>query len=103
MVEPNEDPWEGALREFQEETGLTDYSTPFGKSFIETPPYGKGKVARYYILQVEGEKKVILTPNPVTGIVEHHEFRWVKYEDAREMLVPRVVNVLAWANEEISR
>lgn len=102
MVEKDEDPWEAAVREFQEETGLTEYSTPFGNRYIETEPYGKGKVARYYLLQVEGEKEVTLVANPLTGIVEHHEFRWVSYEDAREMLVPRVVNVLDWAKKQIT-
>ena len=97
-----EDPWEAAVREFQEETGLTKYSSPFGNRYVETEPYGKGKVARYYILLVEDDKEVTLSANPVTGIIEHHEFRWVSYEEARDMLVPRVVNVLDWAKKQIT-
>lgn len=102
MVEANEDPWEAAAREFQEETGPTEYSTPFGNRYIETEPYGKGKVARYYIVQVEGDKEVTLIANPVTGIVEHHDFRWVSYEEACGMVVPRVADVLEWAKKQIS-
>lgn len=101
MVEKEEDPWEAAVREVQEETGLSQISTPFGNRYIETEPYGKGKVARYYVVLIEDEKEVTLIANPVTGIVEHHEFRWVSYEEAREMLVPRVVNVLDWAKAAI--
>jgi bis(5'-nucleosidyl)-tetraphosphatase len=101
MVEKNEDPWEAAVREVQEETGLTHLCTPFGKTFIETEPYGKGKVARYYVVLVEDEKEVTLIANPQTGIIEHHEFRWVTIEDARRMLVPRVANVLGWAKQQI--
>lgn len=98
MVEENEDPWTGALREVEEETGLSQISTPWGKKFFETKPYGKGKVARYYLVKVEEEKDVIITANPVTGIIEHHEFRWETYKNARELLVPRVQEVLDWAH-----
>lgn len=97
MVEQGEDPWDAALREVKEETGLSKFSTPFKKKFVETKPYAKGKVARYYILKVTGEEEISLTPNPITGIIEHHEFRWVDLERARELLVPRVQEVLAWA------
>lgn len=101
MVEKDEDPWDAALREVREETGLDHISTPFGKRFIETEPYGKGKVARYYVVLIENEKEVTLLANPITGIIEHHEFRWVSYQHAREMLVPRVVTVLDWAKKQI--
>lgn len=98
MVEENEDPWKAALREVEEETGLTKVSTPWGENFFETQPYGKGKVARYYLVKVEEDKDVMIIANPVTGIIEHHEFRWSPYEEARELLVPRVQQVLDWAN-----
>lgn len=101
MVENAEDPWDAALREVEEETGLNQITTPFGKSYIETEPYGKGKVARYYLVLIEDEKDVTLLANPITGIIEHHEFRWVNFEEAREMLVPRVINVLDWAKKQI--
>lgn len=98
MVEENEDPWAAALREVEEETGLTQISTPWGNDFFETRPYGKGKVARYYLVKIEEVTEIRITANPVTGIIEHHEFRWCTYEDARELLVPRVQEVLDWAN-----
>lgn len=96
MVEKNENPWKAALREVEEETGLTIFSYPVGQEFIETEPYGKKKVARYYLIKVEDKKTVTLVPNPITGIIEHHEFRWVSYEEAHEMVVPRIQKVLEW-------
>lgn len=96
MVEEDEDAWDAAIREVKEETGLTSFATPWGKAYFETKPYGKGKVARYYLIRTDQEA-VILLPNPVTGIVEHHEHRWLPYEAARQLLVPRVQEVLDWA------
>lgn len=101
MVEAGEDPWDAALREVKEETGLTKFSVPFNKQFIETLPYGKGKVARYYLIAVEEKIDISLVPNPVTGIIEHHEYRWLTFEKASKILVPRVKLVLNWANELI--
>ncbi len=101
MVEAEEDPWSAALREVEEETGLTKFSIPFKNKFFETLPYGKGKVARYYLIVVEEKKDIIFAPNPVTGIIEHHEHRWLTYDEALKILVPRVQEVLNWADDLI--
>lgn len=102
MVEVDEDPWAAALREVEEETGLTFFSFPCEKEFTETEPYGKNKIARYYILKIEDNKKVSLAPNPLTGIIEHHEFRWMSFDEATLLVVPRVKNVLDWAKSKLS-
>ncbi len=99
---PGEDPWEGALREIQEETGLKNLTDSWKKSFYETRPYGKGKVARYYILEANPDQQVALLPNPENGIVEHHEYRWLPYHSVRLLLNPRIQEVLDWANETIN-
>ena len=100
-VEKDEDPWEAAMREVFEETNLKNFSRPFDEVFFETKPYGKSKVARYYIIKIDEPYDVKLFPNPVTGIIEHHEFRWVEYRKAKRIVVPRVLEVLNWANELI--
>lgn len=101
MVEKGEDPWTGALREVAEETGITEFSTPWEKTYIETEPYGKGKIARYYLIQLDHLYEVSLLPNPVTGIIEHHEYEWVSFEEAKKRLVPRLQKVLDWAQHTI--
>lgn len=101
VVEPEEDPWTGAIREITEETGLTKLAAPWGKIYSETRPYGKGKTARYYLVKVEEDKDIVFLPNPITGIIEHHEYRWLSYEDARVLLVPRTAAILDWANQLI--
>jgi 8-oxo-dGTP pyrophosphatase MutT (NUDIX family) len=102
IVAPGEDPWEGAIREVKEETGLSKFSTPWGKLYFETLPYGKGKVARYYLIKLEEDKTVALLPNPITGITEHHEYRWVKFQVAHNLVAPRIKAVIIWANKLIN-
>jgi bis(5'-nucleosidyl)-tetraphosphatase len=99
-IEPGEDPRQAARREVAEETGLTDLDFRWGEDFIETPPYGRGKVARYYLAQSRtGE--VILPVSPELGRPEHHECRWVELERAPALLGPRLQKVLAWARDRI--
>ncbi|HKJ09029.1 MAG TPA: NUDIX domain-containing protein [Gammaproteobacteria bacterium] len=97
-VEAGERPLEAALRELKEETGLEHPVLRWGEHHCETPPYGHGKVARYYLAESDtGE--VVLGINPELGRPEHHEFRWLAYDEARSLLVPRVQAVLDWAND----
>jgi 8-oxo-dGTP pyrophosphatase MutT (NUDIX family) len=96
-VEPGEAPQAAALRELQEETGLSQASLVGEDLFIETEPYARGKVSRYYLAQVNPQEEVKLLPNPVSGIREHHEYRWVSYPEALALFVPRLQTVLNWA------
>lgn len=96
MVESGETPLEAANREVREETTITGLSFNWGDQFLETGPYGKGKVARYYLAQTEQED-IALPINPELGHPEHEEFTWVSYEDAKPLLTARVRSVLEWA------
>ena len=100
-VRAGETPLNAARRETAEETGLRDLRFPWGYGFYETPPYGQNKVARYYLAQApHGE--VRLGVNRELGRPEHHEFRWLRYDDAKALLVPRVRGVLDWAAAMVS-
>ena len=92
---------EGAEREVEEETTITQLEFKWGMRFRETGPYGPGKVARYYIAETEQED-VDLPINPEIGRPEHDEYRWVTYQDALGLVGARVRSVLDWANEIIS-
>lgn len=99
-VDAGEDPAKAAIRELMEETGLTQFKLPFGKEFVETEPYSKGKVARYYIAEVFS-KDVVLGVNPELGKPEHDEYRWVSALEARALLGERVLKVLKWATSKL--
>ena len=96
MVEPGETPLAAAKREVEEETGLAGLEFRWGEDFRETPPYARGKVARYYLAHSEREE-VRLAANPQTGIHEHMEYRWVDYATAARLVAPRVKVILDWA------
>lgn len=98
-VEPGEEPLATARREVLEETGLADLTFPQGEVFVETPPYGPGKVARYY-LAVSPAGEVFLPVSLELGRPEHHEFRWVSFEAGLALTNPRIRAVLAWAHRQ---
>jgi bis(5'-nucleosidyl)-tetraphosphatase len=98
-VEAGEDPLAAALREVREETGLPAPSLPAGPVHVETAPYARGKVARYYL--AETDTAVVVLGKSPSGIHEHHEYRWVTCEEARPLLVDRLRRVLDWAEGRI--
>jgi len=100
-VESGEDPLAAANREVAEESGLTVLEFRWGERFRETEPYSHGKVARYYLAEsIAGD--VHLGVNPGLGRPEHDEFRWLDYDAARVLLVPRVQRVLDWAQRIVA-
>jgi 8-oxo-dGTP pyrophosphatase MutT (NUDIX family) len=101
IVELGENPFEAAKRELFEESGLQKPKFRWGKEFIETERYSYGKIARYYVAEVLNEK-ITIEANPVSGRREHDEYRWVTYDEASKLLVPRVRRVLDWAEAKIN-
>lgn len=102
VVEPGENPLPAAIREVREETGLTGLVFRWGEDYLETPPYGNAKIARYYLAE-SPRGEVCLLPNPLLGRAEHHEFRWVGFGEAQSLLVPRLKSILEWAARRVQR
>ncbi|MCC5812796.1 MAG: NUDIX domain-containing protein [Ectothiorhodospiraceae bacterium] len=99
-VEDGETPLQAAVREVQEETGLTDLDFFLGHDYIETGPYAQGKVARYYLART-GTRRVVMGISPDLGRPEHQEYRWVGFRTARKLASPRVRRVLEWAERRL--
>jgi bis(5'-nucleosidyl)-tetraphosphatase len=96
VIEPGEDPLTAARREVREETGIDDLEFRWGEDYVETPPYSKNKVARYYLAATR-TPEIKLPVNPELGKAEHHEWRWFTWEEAEQRVVERLWNVLRWA------
>ena len=101
MVEEGEESLAGAIREVEEETTLTELDFRWGFEYRDTPPYRRGKVARYYLAECpEGEVELPVTEE--LGRPEHDEYRWVDFDEAHRLLSPRVQPILAWAAEMLA-
>ena len=98
--EAGEDSKQAALREVGEETGIDDLEFDWGDRFFETGPYSKGKVARYY-LGITRKDEVVMGISPETGEPEHHEWRWVSFDEAYDLGSPRVRGIVQWARQVI--
>ena len=96
LVEAGESAIDAAVREVREETTLDDISFDWGMVFMDTGPYNKGKIARYYIARSK-ETHIRLPINPDLGTPEHHEAKWVDYKRGLTMVSPRLQPVMRWA------
>ena len=98
--EEGEEPIEAAIREVREETGINDLDFAWDDRYFETGPYSRGKLARYYLAETVTEN-VVMGPSPETGEPEHHEWRWLSFDEAHDLTAPRVRNVVRWARQII--
>jgi bis(5'-nucleosidyl)-tetraphosphatase len=98
--EPGEDPLDAAKREVKEETGIDELSFDWGDRYFETGPYSKGKVARYYLAKT-GQSDIVMGVSPLTGEPEHHEWRWMSFDEAYDVGSPRVRQIVQWARQVI--
>jgi 8-oxo-dGTP pyrophosphatase MutT (NUDIX family) len=101
LVEPGEQPFDAAVREVKEETTLVNLAFDWGKDYMDTGPYNKGKISRYYVAR-SNDTHVHLPVNPELGFPEHHEARWVGLETALSMVSPRLKPVIQWASDIIA-
>jgi 8-oxo-dGTP pyrophosphatase MutT (NUDIX family) len=97
LVEAGEEPLDAALREVREETTLENLVFDWGVAFMETGPYNRGKISRYYLAR-SADTHVRLPINPELGVPEHHEARWVAFDQAVAMVSPRLKPVTQWAH-----
>jgi 8-oxo-dGTP pyrophosphatase MutT (NUDIX family) len=101
LVEPGEQPFDAAVREVKEETTLVNLRFDWGKDYMNTGPYNKGKISRYYLARSD-DTLIHLPINPELGFPEHQEARWVAFETALNMVSPRLKPVMHWASAIIS-
>ncbi len=100
ICEEGESPMDAAIREIGEETGITDLDFAWGERSTDTGPYNRGKTARYYLAKTMQES-VEMGIAPELGRPEHHEYRWMSFDEAYDLSAPRVRVVVQWARQII--
>lgn len=100
LREAGETPKQAAMREVSEETGITDLHFDWGDRFTDSGPYNKGKVARYFLARTE-QHEVEMGVSKELGRPEHHEYRWLDFDQAYDIASPRVRLVVQWARQVI--
>lgn len=100
-IEENENKLEAAIREVKEETGITNLSFNWGKIYYETECFGRNRKVVFYFIAETEEEKVVMGISPTLGKPEHEEYRWVTFEEAKEMVVERIQKALYWAQNRI--
>ncbi|CAI9085065.1 NUDIX domain-containing protein [Candidatus Methylacidiphilum fumarolicum] len=99
-IQSGESDFEAALRETEEETTLNCFEFPFNLESKETEVYSKGKISKFFIAKLK-EGEPVLRPSPELGRAEHHEWRWVNFEEALKLLPIHLIPILQWANARI--
>ena len=90
-LEPGETEFAAAQREVVEGTGFADLDFPFGDAHRDALPSADSKVASYYLAETD-EAEVQAAP-----CKQHDEWRWVSFDEAEDLLPPRLALVLDWA------
>lgn len=98
ICEEGEAAMDAAIREVGEETGITELDFAWGDRSTDSGPYNRGKTARYY-LAITTQESVEMGISPELGRPEHHEFRWVSFDEAYDLSAPRVRLVVQWARQ----
>lgn len=100
LIEEGEDMHDAARREATEGTGISDLSFDAAESHKETIAYGTGEIARYY-LAITTTDEVTLPIAHELGRPAYDEWRWVTFDEAEDVLPPRLAAVLAWVRETL--
>jgi hypothetical protein len=89
------DPLATAVAELQDATGIDDLDFHWGEDYRETVPYADGRVSRYYLAQTRSADVALRRP-PGADSTGDHEYRWVTFDEAEDLLPPRLALVLDW-------
>jgi len=93
-IEKNEDAYAAALRETEEESGITSLSYAWGKSSIQ--------IGQLTVWLAETSQDPVIRKNPNTGIWEHHEALWVSWDQMRKKAIKYLVPGVDWAESLVN-
>tara|TARA_R110002167_G_scaffold341398_1_gene549799 strand:+ start:315 stop:755 length:441 start_codon:yes stop_codon:yes gene_type:complete len=96
VCDPGEDTLTAALRETEEEAGLTDLHFPLGhinKCFDSL-----------YVYIALTKQDVVIKPNPISGITEHLGHEWLDLDTAKNAdWSPYLEDAVCWAIQKVDK
>ena len=95
-ADEGESPLAAAMRELEEETGISESDLEWGEVSMDTAPYAGGKVATYFLARIQ-KQEITLPISAELGRPEHDEYRWADSTEARSLLPLRLIPILDWA------
>ena len=95
IMDPGESPIQTALRETEEESGITDLVFKWG---IDSVSYGAGTA---FVALTSEEPRI--EKNPITGKLEHLAAHWVEFDEAIDRVERFLVPALEWAREKVEK
>jgi 8-oxo-dGTP pyrophosphatase MutT (NUDIX family) len=102
LVPEGQDPLQVAVDETRAATGLGDLELSWGDdAFRETIAGEDGSVSRYYLVQSKTSDVALRIPAGDGGR-EDFEYRWVTFEEAEDILPPRLALILDWAVAQLA-
>lgn len=90
-----------AVEETRDATGIHDLAFRWGEDYRETVPFEDGRVSRYYLAQT-GTPDVALRLPAGPDSAEDYEYRWVTFDEAEDILPPRLELILEWAARKLA-
>jgi len=82
--------------------GLEDLAFPWGEDHRDTVASDDGRVSRYFLAESKSSDVVLRLPADADA-EEDHGYAWVTFDEAEDLLPPRLALVLDWALRRVSR
>lgn len=107
MIEDGEDPIEAMVREVSEESGISISKDDLVEDVYFVASYDENLVRKHgfrknvYVFLVETQDDPFIRPNPETGIVEHHGFKWMTFDELEKTVYNYLRPAVVWARRII--
>jgi len=96
VCDPGEDTLTAALRETEEEAGLTDLHFPLD--------HINERFDSLYVYVAITEQEVTIVPNPKSGIIEHLGYEWMDLESAKNAdWSPYLKDAVHWGIQKVKK
>ena len=99
-IEPGESTLQAAKRETEEESSITKLNFKWGFNKVYKDKSSKKQLVVFIALTKQNPK---IKKNPVTGIYEHKDAKWVSFDTMKRKTYGYLVPIIEWAENTINK